>query len=346
MRDECTKTALVTGITGQDGGYLAELLLQKGYTVYGMRRRLSGGIPDRIKKLQEKYPEDFILRYGDLTDSAALMFLVRDIWPDEIYNLGAQSHVGVSFQNPIYTADVDALGTLRLLEAIREAGLTKATRFYQASTSELFGKVYEVPQTEETPFHPRSPYGVSKQFAYWAVVNAREAYGMFACNGILFNHESPFRGEDFVTRKITKGVAQIIKGSQDCIYLGNLDAERDWGFAGDYVEAMWRILQHDTPTDFVIATGEKHSVREFVEVAFKVVGIKILWVGEGIQEVGLDSRNGFPLVRVSPEFYRPAEVDQLLGNPTKAEVLLNWEPKTTFQELVTMMVENDLRGNK
>jgi GDPmannose 4,6-dehydratase len=336
------KTALVTGITGQDGGYLAEFLLQKGYTVYGMRRRLSGKMPERLEKLVEMYPDRFFLRYGDLTDSAVLCKLIRDIWPDEIYNLGAQSHVGVSFENPIYTADVDALGTLRLLEAIRQAGLTAATKFYQASTSELFGKVYEVPQTEVTPFHPRSPYGVSKLFAYWAVVNAREAFGMFACNGILFNHESPYRGEDFVTRKITKGVAQILRGKQDCIYLGNLDAERDWGFAGDYVKAMWMMLQRDIPGDFVIATGEKHTVREFVEAAFEVAGVRILWVGTGVEETGYDSVSGEAYVKISPEFYRPSEVDQLLGSPRKAKLLLGWQPEVSFKDLVSSMVQHDL----
>lgn len=335
------KTALVTGITGQDGGYLAEFLLKKGYTVYGMRRRLSNGLPERIRKLQEMYPEDFVLRYGDLQDSAVLVSLVRDIFPDEVYNLGAQSHVGVSFQNPVYTADVDALGTVRLLEAIKQAGLTRATKFYQASTSELFGKVEAVPQTEDTPFHPRSPYGIAKLHAFWAVVNARES-GMFACNGILFNHESPYRGEDFVTRKITKGVAQILRGKQDCIYLGNLDAERDWGFAGDYVEAMWLMLQRNTPTDFVISTGMKHSVREFVEAAFEAAGIHVVWSGEGVDTVGKDSHSGIPLVRVSPEFYRPTEVDQLLGCSIKAKILLGWQPRTPFKDLVSMMVQHDL----
>jgi GDPmannose 4,6-dehydratase len=335
------KTALVTGITGQDGAYLAELLLGKGYKVYGMQRRTSGNNTGRIKALLEQYQDKFVLRYGDLADSASIGHLMSDIRPDEVYNLGAQSHVQVSFENPVYTSDVDGLGTMRVLEAIRQAGL-KDTKFYQASTSELYGKVQETPQNERTPFHPRSPYGVSKMFAYWSVVNYREAYGMFACNGILFNHESPQRGENFVTRKITMAVAAIARGKQEKVSLGNLDAKRDWGYAGDYVEAMWLILQQDMPDDYVIATGETRTVREFVEMAFKATGVKIEWSGEGVNEVGRDADTGKIVVDVDPAFYRPAEVELLIGDATKARTKLGWQPRTQFKDLVNMMVASDL----
>lgn len=334
-------TALITGITGQDGYYLAELLLEKGYTVFGMHRRSATNTTERLSTLLAEYPKNFSLRYGDLTDSSSIGKIITDISPDEVYNLGAQSHVKVSFENPVYTSDVDGLGTLRLLEAIRL--YNKNIKFYQASTSELFGKVREIPQNESTPFHPRSPYGVSKLFSYWAVVNYREAYGMFACNGILFNHESPLRGELFVTRKITKAVASIAKGKQDKLSLGNLDAKRDWGYAGDFVTAMWLILQHEYPDDFVIATGQTRTVREFVELAFREIGINIEWVGEGTNEIGRDQRTGNVLVTVDPTYYRPTEVDLLIGDASKAENILGWKRKTCFQDLVRMMVEADLQ---
>jgi GDPmannose 4,6-dehydratase len=333
-------TALITGITGQDGAYLAEFLLDKGYKVYGMNRRSSSNNTSKLSHLLEQYPKNFVLRYGDLTDSASIGKLISDIKPDEVYNLGAQSHVQVSFENPVYTSDVDGLGTLRVLESIKQ--YAKDAKFYQASTSELFGKVKETPQNELTPFHPRSPYGVSKLFSYWAAVNYRESYGMYACNGILFNHESPIRGEHFVTRKITKAVASIVKGKQDTLFLGNLDAKRDWGFAKDYVEAMWLMLQQETPEDYVIATGETRTVREFVETAFKEVGIKIEWDGEGVSEVGNDSDTGKNLITIDPAFYRPSEVDILIGDPTKARVKLGWTAKTPFNDLVRMMVAADL----
>jgi len=336
------KTALITGVTGQDGFYLSKLLLEKGYKVYGMRRRVSGNNTERLSDLLRKYPDMFTLRYGDLTDSASINQLICDCWPDEVYNLGAQSHVQVSFETPVSTADIDAVGTLRMLEAIRQAGLAKHTKFYQASTSELYGKVEEIPQRETTPFHPRSPYGVAKMFAFWAVRNYREAYGMYACNGILFNHESPMRGENFVTRKITKAVSNIVKGKQDKLYLGNLDAKRDWGFAGDYVKAMWLLLQQDKPEDYVIATGETRTVREFVEAAFSTVGIKIKWVGYGVNEAGVDASTGKELVAVDPAFYRPAEVDILIGDPTKA-FGLGWKREVGFSDLVSMMLEADLK---
>jgi GDPmannose 4,6-dehydratase len=333
--------ALITGITGQDGYYLASLLLEKGYKVYGMQRRTASNTVQRVLDLQKKYPNSFFLRYGDLTDSASLCKLIGDLQPNEIYNLGAQSHVQVSFENPIYTADVDGLGTLRLLEAIR-ATQNKGIKFYQASTSELFGRALTAPQNESTGFHPRSPYGVSKLMAYWAVVNYREAFNLFACNGILFNHESPIRGEMFVTRKITRAIADIIKGKQEKLFLGNLDAKRDWGFAGDYTEAMWLILQQENPDDYVIATGETRTVREFVEIAFREVGITLQWEGEGVSEVGKDEK-GKVVVAVDPAFYRPAEVDLLLGDATKAKEKLGWQPKTSFSSLVQMMVAADLK---
>lgn len=336
------KTALITGITGQDGYYLASFLLEKGYTVFGMQRRTASNTNTNIESLVKKYPGKLILRYGDITDSAVLTKLISDTKPDEVYNLAAQSNVHVSFENPVYTSEVDAVGTLRLLEAIRL--FNPNIKFYQASTSELYGKAHEIPQTEKTPFHPRSPYGVSKLFSYWAVVNYREAYGMFACNGILFNHESPIRGEQFVTRKITKSIARILRGEQERISLGNLDSSRDWGYAGDYVKAMWLILQQKEPEDYVIATGKTRTIREFVEVAFKEVGINIEWEGEGLNEIGKDSHSGRILVDVNPDYYRPAEVDLLIGNPTKAKDKLGWEAQTDFSSLVKIMVEADLRG--
>lgn len=341
-----SKIALVTGITGQDGAYLAELLLNKGYTVHGMYRRSSLSNTGRIDHLlQDPHQENsrFFLHYGDLTDSANIFRLIKDIEPDEIYNLGAQSHVQVSFETPEYTANSDGLGTLRILEAIRVLGLEDKSRFYQASTSELFGKVREVPQKESTPFYPRSPYSVAKLYAYWITVNYREAYDMFACNGILFNHESPLRGETFVTRKITIAVSKIKKGLQDKLYLGNLNAKRDWGFAGDYVEAMWLMLQQDKPDDYVVATGETHSVREFTELAFREAGIDIEWEGEGVNEIGRDADSGKVLVEVDPMFYRPTEVDLLIGDPSKARERLGWKTKVSFEELVRMMVKNDMK---
>ncbi len=339
------KTALITGITGQDGSYLAELLLAKGYNVHGVKRRASSFNTARVDHLHAYRGEDqtrMHLHYGDLTDSSNLNRLIERIQPSEIYNLGAQSHVQVSFEVPEYTAEVDAVGTLRLLDAIRETGLN--CRFYQASTSELYGQVKEVPQSETTPFHPRSPYGVAKLYAYWITVNYREAYGLHASNGILFNHESPRRGATFVTRKISRAVAHIHKGLQDCLYMGNIDAQRDWGFAGDFVEAMWRMLQQDTPGDFVIATGEMHSVREFIELAFGHAGICIRWKGQGRDETGVDDATGVTRVRIDPQYYRPAEVDQLLGNPALACARLGWTPSVKFHELVAMMVEADLQN--
>ena len=340
-----TKTALITGITGQDGAYLAEFLLNKGYIVHGIKRRSSSFNTERIDHLYRDPHErnvNFFMHYGDLTDSTNLIRIIQETQPDEIYNLAAQSHVQVSFDTPEYTANSDAVGTLRLLEAIRILGLEKKTKFYQASTSELYGKVQEIPQSETTPFYPRSPYGAAKLYAYWVTVNYREAYGIFACNGILFNHESPIRGETFVTRKITMAVARIKKGLQDKLYLGNLDAKRDWGFAGDYVEAMWLMLQQDEPDDLVIATGETHSVREFVELAFGEVGIEIEWGGDGVEEVGVDATNSDVLVEIDPRYYRPTEVELLLGDPTKAKEKLGWEAKVGLRELVKMMVEGDM----
>ena len=342
-----TKTALITGITGQDGAYLAEFLLNKGYIVHGIRRRSSSFNTKRIDHLYRDTHEknvNLFLHYGDLTDSTNLIRIIQETQPDEIYNLAAQSHVHISFDTPEYTANSDAVGTLRLLEAIRILGLEKITKFYQASTSELYGKVQEVPQNETTPFYPRSPYAVAKLYAYWVTINYREAYGMYACNGILFNHESPIRGETFVTRKITMAVAKIKNGLQDKLYLGNLDAKRDWGFAGDYVEAMWLMLQQDEPDDLVIATGVTHSVREFVELAFGEVGIMIEWQGEGVDEVGMDAATGDVLIKVDPRYYRPTEVEILRGDPSKAKEKLGWEAKVGLRELVKMMVEGDM-GN-
>ena len=345
------KVALITGITGQDGAYLAEFLLNKGYEVHGIKRRTSLFNTDRIDHLyQDPHEENrrFILHYGDLTDSSSLIFAVQKVRPDEIYNLGAQSHVAVSFEEPEYTANSDALGTLRLLEAIRILGFEKSTRFYQASTSELYGLVCEVPQRETTPFYPRSPYGVAKLYAYWITVNYREAYGIYACNGILFNHESPIRGETFISRKITRAAARIKLGLQERCYLGNLDAKRDWGHARDYVEAQWLILQQAQPEDFVIATGEQHSVREFTELAFREVGMEIEWRGQGVEEVGIavsghGTRDGGAVVAVDPHYFRPSEVETLLGDPSKASEKLGWRPRTTFTELVAEMVRADLK---
>ncbi len=340
-----TKTALITGITGQDGAYLAELLLNKGYIVHGIKRRSSSFNTGRIDHLYRDPHErnvNLFLHYGDLTDSTNLIRIIQETQPDEIYNLAAQSHVHISFETPEYTANSDAIGTLRLLEAIRILGLEKKTKFYQASTSELFGKAQEAPQNETTPFYPRSPYAAAKLYAYWVTVNYREAYGIFACNGILFNHESPIRGETFVTRKITMAVAKMKNGLQDKLYLGNLDAKRDWGFAGDYVEAMWLMLQQNEPDDFVIATGETHSVREFVELAFGEIGIEIEWQGKGVDEVGMNAATGDVLIEVDPKYYRPTEVDILIGDPTKAKEKLGWEAKVGFQELGKMMVEGDM----
>lgn len=339
------KKALITGITGQDGAYLAEFLLNKGYIVHGVKRRSSSFNTERIDHLYKDPHErngNFFLHYGDLTDSTNLIRIVQETQPDEIYNLGAQSHVQVSFETPEYTANSDALGTLRLLEAIRILGLEKKTKFYQASTSELFGKAQEIPQKETTPFYPRSPYGAAKLYAYWITINYREAYGIFACNGILFNHESPIRGETFVTRKITMAVAKIKKGLQDKLYLGNLDAKRDWGFAGDYVESMWLMLQQDEPDDYVVATGKTHSVREFVELAFREIGIDIEWLGTGVNEKGVNAANGDVLIEIDARYFRPAEVDIILGDASKAKKKLGWEAKVGFEELVKMMVEGDL----
>ncbi|CAH8872695.1 unnamed protein product [Trichobilharzia szidati] len=341
------KVALITGITGQDGSYLAEFLLSKNYIVHGIIRRSSSfntgrvnHIYERNKALQDK---TFFLHYGDMTDSSSLIKVISKVMPDEIYNLAAQSHVKVSFDLSEYTGEVVAIGTLRMLDAIRTCKLEKKVKFYQASSSELYGKVAEVPQSEKTPFHPRSPYSVAKLYAYWIVVNYRESYGMFACNGILFNHESPRRGETFVTRKISRAVVRIKKGLQDVLELGNLNAERDWGFAGDYVKAMWLMLQHDTPEDFVIASGEKHSVREFTSLAFEHVGIHIVWKGTGIDEVGIDSATGKVLVRVNERYFRPAEVDELLGDCTRAKEVLKWEPTCGFKDLVKLMVDEDMK---
>jgi GDPmannose 4,6-dehydratase len=341
------KSALITGVTGQDGAYLAEFLLDKGYEVHGVKRRASLFNTDRIDHLYHDRHEanvKFFLHYGDLTDSTNLIRIIQETQPDEIYNLAAQSHVQVSFETPEYTANSDALGTLRLLEAIRILGLTEKTKFYQASTSELFGKVQETPQREITPFYPRSPYAAAKIYGYWITVNYREAYNLFACNGILFNHESPLRGETFVTRKITRAIARIKLGLQDQLYLGNLDSKRDWGYAKDYVEAMWLILQQATPDDFVIATGETHTVREFVERAFTEVGLTIVWQGEGVAEKGIDSATGKVLVEIDPRYFRPTEVELLLGDPTKAKLKLGWEPRVTFTKLVKMMIAADLEA--
>lgn len=339
------KKALITGITGQDGSYLAEFLLEKGYDVHGIIRRSSVDRKERIEHL-ESNPQ-FYIHYGDMTDSISLLKIVTEVKPDEIYNLAAQSHVKVSFEVPEYTADADSVGTLRMLEAIRMAGLESTCKFYQASTSELYGKVQEIPQSETTPFYPYSPYAVAKQYAFWIVRNYREAYNIFASNGILFNHESERRGEIFVTRKITLAAANIAAGKQDKLYLGNLDSLRDWGYAKDYVECMWLILQHDKPDDFVIATGEQHSVREFCTLSFKYAGIELEWQGKGVDEKGIDKKTGKVLVEVSPEFFRPTDVVTLLGNPAKAKTTLGWNPgKTSFEELVRLMTENDIKNIK
>ena len=346
-----SKTALITGITGQDGSFLAEFLLEKGYEVHGVIRRSSSFNTGRIEHL---YIDELLkdmhiqtkvqLHYGDMTDSTNLIRLIREIKPDEIYNLAAMSHVKVSFEVPEYTADTDGVGTLRLLEAVRFLGYEKDTKIYQASTSELYGKVQETPQNEKTPFYPRSPYGVAKLYGFWITRNYREAYNMFAVNGILFNHESERRGETFVTRKITLAAARIKKGTQEKLYLGNMDAKRDWGYAKDYVECMWLMLQHDTPEDFVIATGETHTVREFTTLAFKEVGIEIEWQGKGLDEKGIDKSTGKVLIEVDPKYFRPTEVEMLLGDPKKAKTLLGWSPtQTSFKELVKIMVKSDMK---
>lgn len=350
------KKALITGVTGQDGAYLAEFLLNKGYEVHGIKRRSSLFNTARIDHLYQDPHEEkrnFILHHGDLTDSSSLIHIIEKVQPDEIYNLAAQSHVAVSFEEPEYTANSDALGTLRILEAIRILGLAEKTKFYQASTSELFGKVQETPQTEKTPFYPRSPYAVAKLYSYWIVVNYREAYGMFACNGILFNHESPKRGETFVTRKITRALSRMYLGLQDCMYLGNLDAKRDWGHARDFVEMQWLMLQQEEPDDFVIATGEQHSVRDFVNLAAAEIGVTIRWQGEGVEEIGIvesvgggEDHAGFQegsvIVKVDPRYFRPTEVESLLGDPTKAREELGWIPRTSFADLVKEMIRADL----
>jgi GDPmannose 4,6-dehydratase len=353
------KKALITGITGQDGSYLAEFLLEKGYVVHGIKRRSSSFNSQRVDHIY-KDPHDknsrFFMHYGDLTDTSNLVRIIKEIQPDEIYNLGAQSHVAVSFDSPEYTADVDAIGTLRLLEAIRLLNLEKTTRFYQASTSELYGLVQEVPQTENTPFYPRSPYAVAKLYAYWSVVNHREAYGIFACNGILFNHESKRRGETFVTRKITRGIANISQGIEKCLYLGNMNALRDWGHAKDYVRMQWMMLQQDVPQDFVIATGKQITVRAFVEICANHLGIEIEWSGDGIDEVGVvknvdkkicpDISEGQIIIRVDSEYFRPTEVETLLGDPSKAKRILGWEPEITVEEMAIEMVDHDLKEAK
>ena len=342
---EVLKKALITGVTGQDGSYLAEFLLQKGYEVHGIKRRTSLFNTDRIDHLyQDPHVNQrrFILHHGDMTDSSSLIRIIQQIQPDEIYNLAAQSHVAVSFEEPEYTANADALGALRILEAIRILGLEKKTRYYQASTSELYGKVQSFPQNEKTPFYPRSPYAVAKLYAHWITINYREAYGIYACNGILFNHESPVRGETFVTRKITRALARIKLGMQDCLYLGNMDAKRDWGHARDYIEMQWLMLQQAKPDDFVIATGEQYSVREFVNIAAKEMGITLRWEGTAENEKGIDVKSGNCIVAVDPRYYRPTEVETLLGDATKARDILGWVPKTTFSELVKEMVKEDL----
>ena len=349
-----SKVALITGITGQDGSYLAEFLIEKGYEVHGILRRSSSFNTGRIEHL---YLDEWVrdmkkkrlieLHWGDMTDSSSLIRIISEIRPDEIYNLAAQSHVKVSFDVPEFTAEVDAVGVLRLLEAVRIVGLADKCRIYQASTSELYGKVQEVPQSESTPFYPRSPYGVAKLYGFWVMKNYRESYGMYCCNGILFNHESERRGENFVTRKITLAAARIAKGLQDKLYLGNLNALRDWGYAKDYIECMWLMLQQDQPDDFVIATGESHSVREFCTLAFKETGIELRWEGAGVDEKGIDVKTGKVLVEVDPKYFRPAEVEQLLGDPTKARTVLGWNPhKTSFEELVRIMVQHDMNELK
>lgn len=343
------KKAIITGVTGQDGAYLSEFLLDKGYEVHGIKRRSSLFNTHRIDHLYKDLHESdvrFFLHYGDMTDSTNLIRIIQDVQPDEIYNLAAQSHVKVSFDSPEYTANADAMGTLRILEAVRILGLENKTKIYQASTSELYGKVQEVPQSETTPFYPRSPYAVAKMYAYWIMVNYREAYNMFACNGILFNHESPLRGETFVTRKITRAASKIKLGLQDKLYLGNLDSKRDWGHAKDYIEGMWLMLQQETPEDFVLATGVMYTVREFVEFAFKELEIDIEWTGSGVNEKGIDKKTGKVIVEVDPFYFRPTEVEQLLGNPTKAKTKLGWEPKYDLQMLVSEMVREDLKEAK
>lgn len=349
-----SKVALITGITGQDGSYLAEFLLEKGYTVHGIKRRASMFNTQRVDHVyQDPHVNNarFKLHYGDLSDSTNLIRIIQETQPDEIYNLGAQSHVAVSFESPEYTADVDAMGTLRILEAIRILGLEKKTRFYQASTSELYGLVQEIPQKETTPFYPRSPYAVAKLYAYWITVNYREAYGMYACNGILFNHESPRRGETFVTRKITRGLANISQGLEDCLYMGNIDALRDWGHAKDYVRMQWMMLQQDQPEDFVIATGVQYSVRQFIEWAAAELGMKIIWQGSGVDEIGLavipgSSGELSPIIRIDPRYFRPTEVETLLGNPTKAKQRLGWVPEINVQQMCSEMVAADLAEAK
>ncbi len=349
---QAQKKALIIGVTGQDGAYLSRFLLGKGYVVHGIKRRSSSLNTGRIDKIYQdpvhrsKDTRNFILHYGDVTDTSNIIRLIQEIQPDEIYNLAAQSHVKVSFELPEYTADVDAIGTLRILEAIRILGLTKKTKFYQASTSEMFGKVQEVPQRETTPFYPRSPYGVAKLYGFWITKNYRESYGIFACNGILFNHESPLRGETFVTKKIVRAVARIHMGLQEKLFLGNLDAKRDWGHARDYVEAMWLMLQQDEPDDFVIGTGQTRSVREFVEHAFARVGSTIAWRGNGVNEIGYDANTGRELVFVDPSYFRPTEVDLLIADPTKAQKTLGWKATTTFEEIVQEMVEYELQEVK
>jgi GDPmannose 4,6-dehydratase len=341
------KIALITGITGQDGAYLAEFLLKKGYIVHGVKRRASSFNTDRIDHLYQDPHEQEVrltLHYGDLTDSTNLIRIIQEVQPDEIYNLAAQSHVAVSFETPEYTANADAIGTLRLLEAIRILGLERKTRFYQASTSEMYGKVQEIPQRETTPFYPRSPYGAAKVYAYWITINYREAYGLYACNGILFNHESPLRGETFVSRKITRALTRIRVGLQDTLHLGNLDSRRDWGHARDYVRAQWLMLQQEEPEDFVIATGKQFSVRDFVVAAGSLLDMKIEWRGEGVDEIGVDTASGRTLVRVDPRYFRPAEVETLLGDATKARQKLGWSPEVGFAELVSEMVTEDLDG--
>ncbi len=343
------RVALITGITGQDGSYLAEFLLEKDYIVHGIKRRASSFNTERINNIYQDFHDkdaSFFLHYGDLTDSTNLIRIIQEIQPDEIYNLGAQSHVKVSFDSPEYTLDVDAGGTMRLLEAIRILGLEKKTRIYQASTSELFGKVQEMPQTETTPFYPRSPYGVAKLYGYWITINYRESYGIYACNGILFNHESPRRGETFVTRKITRAIARIKHGLQQKLYLGNLNAKRDWGHAKDYIKMMWMMLQQNEPDDYVIATGKQYSVRYFVECACKEVGIEITWKGEGVNEKGYDAATGKCIVEVDPVYFRPCEVETLLGDPTKAREKLGWEPEISFEELVKDMITKDIEEVK
>jgi GDPmannose 4,6-dehydratase len=341
------KTALVTGVTGQDGALLAEFLLKKGYRVHGIKRRASLFNTARIDHLYEDphvdHPE-FVLHYGDMTDSTNLIRIIQETQPDEIYNLAAQSHVQVSFETPEYTANADALGTLRLLEALRILGMGERVRFYQASTSELFGKAIEAPQTERTPFYPRSPYGVAKLYAHWITVNYREAYGIFACAGILFNHESTIRGETFVTRKVARSVARIAAGLEETLYIGNLHAQRDWGYAGDFVEAMWLMLQQPEPEDYVVATGETHSVRDLVTKAFQRVGMAVRWEGEGVGEIGVEEGSGRALVRVDPRYFRPTEVDCLIGDATKAREKLGWKPRVLFDELVEMMVDAEVKA--